>query len=132
MGDPLFRNVYQDEDYAKSYSALDWSGTYYLIYRDLAAILRRHVVGKRALDFGCGTGRSARLLRSYAYEVLGVDVAESMIRSAKKADLEGNYLLISCGNLDQLASKKFNLILAAFPFDNVPQAQKPALLRNLG
>ena len=29
-----------------------WTGTYYLIYRDLPDILRRHVSGVRALDFG--------------------------------------------------------------------------------
>ena len=127
----MFRNVYQDEDYARSYSALDWSGTYYLIYRDLPAILQRHVAGTRALDFGCGTGRSSRLLRSYGYEVLGVDISGSMIRNAKQADSGGNYLLISSDNFNQLASERFDLILASFPFDNIPHIHKPALFRSL-
>ncbi len=68
----MFRNVYQAEQYAHSYSALDWSGTYFLVYRDLPDIPTQHGGGLRALDFGCGTGRSSRLLRGYGYDVTGV------------------------------------------------------------
>ena len=50
----LFSNVYDDKQRAEAYATLDFPGTYYLAYRDLPAIIAEHVVGKDALDFGCG------------------------------------------------------------------------------
>ena len=58
-----FRNVYEDAGRAEAYSRLEFPGTYFLAYRDLPALLGRHVGGRRALDFGCGAGRSTRFLR---------------------------------------------------------------------
>ena len=127
----MFRNIYQDDDYASSYASLDWSGTYYLVYRDLRGILDRHVSGRRALDFGCGTGRSTRLLRSFGFKVTGVDVAESMIRGARVKDPSGLYLLLRDGSLTQFPTESFDLVLAAFPFDNIPNQQKTDLFREI-
>jgi predicted TPR repeat methyltransferase len=56
------------------------------VQRDLPVILREHVSGRRAVDFGCGTGRSTRLLRSFGFEVVGVDVSASMIHQARQID----------------------------------------------
>lgn len=128
----VFRNTYEDEQYAKSYSRLEWSGTYHLIFRDLPKILREHVTGSRALDFGCGTGRSTRLLRSYGFNVTGVDISPSMIREAKQIDPEGDYLLLRGGSITALLPASFDLVLAAFPFDNIQRTDKPSLLRALG
>jgi len=127
----MFRNVYADDDYAESYARLEWDGTYYLVFRDLPSILRQHVTGRRALDFGCGTGRSTRLLWSYGFNVKGVDIAESMIRSARELDPQGDYLLLADGNLSGLPAASFDLVLAAFPFDNIPAAEKAGCFRAL-
>lgn len=128
----MFRNVYQDTGYAEAYAGLEWGGTYHLIHRDLPGILREHVTGRRALDFGCGTGRSTRLLRSYGFDATGVDVAESMIERAKRIDPEGAYVLLADGDIDRLSAGSFDLVLAAFPFDNVPGDAKVGLFRSLG
>jgi len=53
------------------------ANTYYLAFRDLPEILSAHVTGPRALDFGCGTGRSTRILRKLGFDVTGVDVSEA-------------------------------------------------------
>jgi SAM-dependent methyltransferase len=126
-----FRNVYKDAQYADAYAALDWSGTYFLVRRDLPGILVEHVSGRRALDFGCGTGRSTRLLTACGFDVIGVDVSESMIERARLVDPTGRYVVIRHGDVDHLGGD-FDLVLAAFPFDNVPNAQKPRLLSALG
>ena len=55
-----FANVYEDDARAHAYAGLDFPGTYWLAFRDLPAILARHATGRRALDFGCGAGRSTR------------------------------------------------------------------------
>lgn len=73
--DAPFSNVYDDAARARSYAALEFPGTYALAFRDIAALVRRHVHGTRALDFGCGTGRSSRFLRDLGLTVVGVDIA---------------------------------------------------------
>jgi len=57
-----FQNVYEDEQRAASYARLEYPGTYYLAYRDLPKIISTHVKGRKAIDFGCGAGRSTRFL----------------------------------------------------------------------
>ena len=126
-----FHNIYDDADYAASYARLEWEGTYQLVRRDLPGILREHVAGRRALDFGCGTGRSTRLLRACGLDVVGIDIATSMIEQARALDPEGDYRLIDDRGLALLPTEAFDLALAAFPFDNTPMADKPRLLRAL-
>ena len=81
-----FSNVYNDRVRAEAYDRLEFPGTYYLAYRDLPAIIRRHVQGRKAIDFGCGTGRSTRFLRKLGFDVVGVDIAEQMLTLARKRD----------------------------------------------
>ena len=131
MSDREFTNIYDDRDYAASYAALDWGGTYHLVYRDLPEIIKRHVTGYRALDFGCGTGRSTRLLRSYGFQVTGIDISEPMIRRARQLDPEGDYRICSPGEFMDRPPGGCDLILAAFPFDNIPADQKNGLFRAL-
>ena len=126
-----FKNVYDKADYAEAYAGLEWTGTYLLVQRDLPGILSRHVTGRRALDFGCGTGRSSRLLRACGFEVTGVDVSTSMIEHARRIDPGGNYRLLEGGDLTALPAASFDLVLSAFPFDNIPAAGKEGLLRGI-
>ncbi|MBF8247907.1 MAG: Methyltransf 11 domain-containing protein [Bacteroidetes bacterium] len=119
-----FSNVYDDKVRAEAYDRLEFPGTYYLAYRDLPAIITRHVQGKKALDFGCGTGRSSRFLRKLGFDVVGVDIAEYMLALARKRDAEGDYRLVPDGNLDGLAANTYDLVLSAFTFDNIPTMEK--------
>lgn len=123
MGDD-FSNVYADDDRAASYDRLEFPGTYYLAFRDLPGLLRKHVIGRRALDFGCGTGRSTRFLRDQGFGVVGVDIAESMLTHARTRDPQGDYRLVPDGDLSSLPVGGFDLILSAFTFDNVPTLEK--------
>jgi SAM-dependent methyltransferase len=126
-----FRNVYEDEARAEAYSRLEFPGTYFLAYRDLPDILSRHVAGWSALDFGCGAGRSTRFLRRLGFEAVGVDVSADMIGRAREIDRSGDYRLVEPARLTGLASGSFDLVLSAFTFDNVPDADKVAHFRAL-
>jgi SAM-dependent methyltransferase len=128
----FFDNVYDDADRARAYAGLEFPGTYYLAFRDLPVLLRKHVCGTRALDFGCGAGRSTRLLRALSFEVIGVDVSEVMLDQARGRDPHGDYRLVADGNLTGFATGALDLILAAFTFDNIPtDQQKSSALREL-
>ena len=125
-------NVYDDARRAVAYATLELPGTYYLAYRDLPNIIAENVTGRVALDFGCGTGRSTRFLKSLGFDALGIDISASMIALARKADGEGSYQLIDDGDFSHFALRSFDLILCAFAFDNIPNAHKRAgLLRGL-
>jgi SAM-dependent methyltransferase len=127
-----FNNVYEDAGRARAYADLEFPGTYYLAFRDLPVLLRRYVCGTRALDFGCGAGRSTRFLRELAFEVIGVDVSESMLDQARVRDPQGDYRLVADGSLAGFGTGTLDLILAAFTFDNVPtDQQKTSALREL-
>jgi SAM-dependent methyltransferase len=116
-----FSNVYEDEARARAYATLEFPGTYYLAFRDLPELIRQYGGGLRALDFGCGTGRSTRFLRNLGLDVTGVDISEAMLDQARALDSAGDYRLVRGGAaLDEFAPGTFGVILAAFTFDNVP------------
>ncbi len=126
-------NVYEDAQRAEAYAKLEFPGTYHLAFRDLPEIISEYVKGKRALDYGCGTGRSTRFLRKLGFDVVGVDIAENMIRKARELDPAGNYRLVKDESLNEFKDKIYDLVLAAFTFDNVPTMErKIKLFRELG
>ena len=123
-----FQNCYEDDNYAAAYEQLEFPGTYYLAFRDLPELFRRHVSGRDALDFGCGTGRSTRFLVQHGFAAIGVDVADEMVRRARATDPAGDYRLVADGDLRQFSDASFDLILSAFTFDNVPTRERKAAL----
>lgn len=114
-----FDNVYSDDNRASAYAGLAFPGTYYLAFRDIPQLLERHVRGRSALDFGCGAGRSTRFLKDLGFDVVGVDISEAMLREARLRDPQGTYYLLSDGRLDTPGEQSADLVLCAFPFDNI-------------
>lgn len=128
----VFPNVYDDDFRAEAYATLDFPGTYYLAYRDLPAVIAKHVNVGEALDFGCGAGRSTRFLRKLGFRTTGIDISSSMIQQAAKLDPTGDYLLVKDGDFSAFEPGRFDLILSAFAFDNIPGIDKRCrLLRAL-
>ncbi|MEW5701102.1 MAG: class I SAM-dependent methyltransferase [Candidatus Zixiibacteriota bacterium] len=125
-------NVYDDSRRAETYAKLEFPGTYYLAYRDIPDIIAAHVTGRRALDFGCGTGRSTRFLKRLGFATIGIDISAEMVRQAMAQDPDGDYRLTDAdGNLWPEESS-CDLVLSAFTFDNVPTVeQKIGLLTRL-
>ena len=133
MSSNELENVYADRQRAQAYAQLEFPGTYFLAFRDLPAIIAEHVSGTTALDFGCGTGRSTRFLQRLGFTTTGVDIAEEMLQHARERDPSGEYLLVTEAGPSRLGRRDFDLVLAAFTFDNIPTLQlKAELLRQLG
>ncbi len=130
--DGNFHNVYDDARRADAYAELGFPGTYDLAFRDLPTIFDAHVTGRRALDFGCGTGRSTRFLRRLGYDVIGVDISRPMLEKARALDSSGDYRQEPEGDLASLERGAFDLVLSAFTFDNIGTLeQKAAALASL-
>ena len=121
---PPFSNVYDDDARAIAYASLQYPGTYFLAYRDLPGIIADHVSGREALDFGCGAGRSTRFLKQLGFHTIGVDISASMIRLARSSDPDGTYHQVADGDLGALRGARFDLVLSAFAFDNIPGVEK--------
>lgn len=124
--DSVFSNVYEDEARARAYATLQFPGTYYLAFRDLPNLIHQYGRGRRALDFGCGTGRSTRFLRDLGLQVIGVDISQAMLDQARALDPSGEYYLVRDRLSAEFAPHKFDVILAAFTFDNIPSDEAKA------
>jgi SAM-dependent methyltransferase len=128
-----FTNCYQDATRAAAYAQLGFANTYYLAYRDLPEIIHQYVTGTRAIDFGCGAGRSSRFVRQLGFEVTGVDIAPEMIAQARELDPEGDYRLIPNDDLSGFPAARYDLVLSVFTFDNIPGFEmKVRLFHDLG
>lgn len=128
-----FQNTYEDADRAAAYDELELGNTYDLVFRNLPKLLAEHVGGGRAVDFGCGTGRSTRFLQALGYSVVGIDISAEMVARARARDPQGDYRVIEDGDFSALPKRAFDLVQSAFTFDNVPGFErKVALFRGLG
>ena len=124
-------NVYEDEERARAYATLRFPGTYYLAFRDLPALIGRYNHGSRALDFGCGTGRSTRFLTDLGLNVVGADISQAMLDQARALDPSGDYYFFRDSIAGEFAPGSFDIILAAFTFDNMPTEAKADVLSAL-
>ncbi len=97
---------------AKEYSSIGIVDSFYLAFRDLPDLIKRHIVGKNALDYGCGSGRSTLVLKKLGLNVVGVDNSSDMIKEARKLDPKGKYELIESGNLP-FKDSSFDLVLVS-------------------
>ncbi|MCP5103962.1 MAG: class I SAM-dependent methyltransferase [bacterium] len=118
-------NSYGNTTRVEAYSKLEFSNTYYLAYRDLPRIIHEHVNGgRKAIDFGCGAGRSTRFLQKYGFQAVGVDIAADMVKKAGEIDPGGDYRRIEDGDFSQFKNNAYDLILSVFTFDNIPTRER--------
>ena len=123
-----FHNSYEDARRAAAYDQLEFGGTYHLAFRDLPGLIQDHVLGKCAVDFGCGTGRSTRFLQGLGFKTVGIDISAEMVAIARERDLDGDYRVIQDGDFSTLTRGGFDLVQSAFTFDNIPGFERKARL----
>lgn len=128
-----FRNTYEDPRRAAAYDDLELGGTYDLVFRNLPGLLQQYVAGMRAVDFGCGTGRSTRFLQRLGFATTGLDISYEMVTIARRRDPGGDYRVIDDGDFRALSRGGFDLVLSAFTFDNIPaHDRRVRLFQGLG
>ncbi len=123
-----FENSWENHARALSYAKLEFPNTYYLAYRDLPEIIYRHIPGNKAVDFGCGTGRSTRFLRHLGFNVIGIDISVEMLAMARELDPDGTYAQVSDGQYSHLGADQYDLVLSIFTFDNIPGWDKRTMV----
>ena len=90
----------------------------------LGVPIRRH----RALDFGCGAGRISQALAAYFEQVIGVDIAPSMIALANQHNRHGDrcrFVLNEHSDLRQFPSRSIDFIYSRLVLQHV----RPGMIR---
>jgi SAM-dependent methyltransferase len=88
----------------------------------------------RALDFGCGVGRLTRPLADHFDEVVGVDIAPTMIDLARRYHADRPSCRFEVNQTEDLArfpSGRFDLVLSLIVLQHVPPATAVRYLREL-
>jgi SAM-dependent methyltransferase len=93
--------------------------SYWQFHRDAFRRLLPEPEG-RALDVGCGEGRLPRDLKSWGYDVVGVDVSPTLIRYARDADPSGTYEVADGASLP-FPDATFNLVTAFMSLQDIDQ-----------
>lgn len=76
--------------------------------------------GSKAVDFGCGAGRSTRFLKKLGFQVIGIDISQDMLNIARVLDIQGDYQSVTNGNYSHLGIESFDFVQSIFTFDNIP------------
>jgi 2-polyprenyl-3-methyl-5-hydroxy-6-metoxy-1,4-benzoquinol methylase len=87
---------------------------------------------ERALDFGCGVGRLTQALAPRFADVVGVDIASSMIEGAKRYNRFGErvrYLVNVSGDLGFAGDATFDLVYTTKVLQHVPPELQAGYLR---
>lgn len=85
----------------------------------------------RAMDFGCGVGRLTQALAGRFVEVVGVDVAASMLALAashNRAPERCSYIQSESAELRDLADDRFDFILSLIVLQHIPRPTTRRLL----
>jgi SAM-dependent methyltransferase len=85
--------------------------------------LGRKLDRRSALDFGCGVGRLTQALAEHFDEVVGVDIADTMVEAAVKYDRHRGrvrYIVNTTADLAVLGSDEFDLVYSNITLQHVP------------
>jgi SAM-dependent methyltransferase len=84
-------------------------------WRNLRKLVRKHVVGTRILDAGCGTGHTTLELLRESYDVTAIDNSEDLIAFTKtiieKRGFNANVLQLDLTESAVLGENRFDTIL---------------------
>jgi 2-polyprenyl-3-methyl-5-hydroxy-6-metoxy-1,4-benzoquinol methylase len=96
------------------------------------ASLGLHLKRDRALDFGCAIGRLTQALADHFGEVIGVDIASSMIDRAREYNTRGDrvtYLVNAAPDLSLFESATFDFIYTNKVLQHIPPDHQLGYMR---
>jgi SAM-dependent methyltransferase len=99
---------------ASSYALRGITGTDLLAFRTVEDRILSLKLAGRALDLGCGAGRSTRFLKSLGLEAVGVDIDKAMVAEARRRDPEGSYLAYDSSACLPCEVGAFEVLLASW------------------
>jgi ubiquinone/menaquinone biosynthesis C-methylase UbiE len=76
-------------------------------------LVDKHKLGRIVLDIACGTGRHAALMEEKGYDVVGIDINESMLKIARKKVKGVEFLEGDMKDL-KVKDKSFDVVMCMF------------------
>ena len=111
---PLSVPAHDYQQFSGQYSTLQIEGSYFLAFSSIPDLIQRYdKIGKRALDFGCGTGRSTRFLQGLGLDVAGADINPSMLAQAQQLTNGTSFYRLDSETLPFEAAR-FDVIFQSF------------------
>ena len=99
--------------FSLQYSQLKIEDSYFIAFRAAAELLKKHSsLGTKLLDFGCGTGRSTRFLKTIGFEPTGVDISQDMLKEARQMGQE-DYCWLNSKKIP-FSEQSFDVIFQSF------------------
>lgn len=98
---------------SNQYASLDNSGTAFLAFKQIPDLLKQHAIGKKTLDYGCGSGSSTLFLNEIGLDVEGVDISHDMLQEARQLNIKTPFNLIESAKLPH-ADNTFDLVFSSF------------------
>lgn len=115
-----FLQEYDDPHHA----VMDWRLAYSVVKRLLCPL-----AGRAVLDYGCGDGRFARLLRDRKARVTGVDISGKAIEQAREKSSRGiAYHPINSGDLSVIPYRSVDAAVSTFVLCCVQEAEELDLI----
>jgi len=95
---------------------------------------KQAIIGKKALDIGCGNGRNSVALAKAGFDVTGIEVSESALSLAKKNEKENNVKInlqkVSVFNLPN-SLQGFDLAIDFGLLHHLRRSQNKSYLKNV-
>lgn len=85
--------------------------------------------GGRALDFGCGVGRTSRVLADRYEEVTGLDISAEMVQQAKNLNPDLTFLVLGADTKIPFPSDHFDLVFSYLVLQHNPPTAALAFIR---
>jgi ubiquinone/menaquinone biosynthesis C-methylase UbiE len=111
---------------SNQYASLDNSGTAFLAFKHIPDLLKRYALGKKTLDYGCGSGSSTLFLNEIGLDVEGVDINQDMLQKASQLNIKTPFNLIKSAELPH-KDHTFDIIFSSFVLFEI--SSKPELSR---
>jgi 2-polyprenyl-3-methyl-5-hydroxy-6-metoxy-1,4-benzoquinol methylase len=133
--DPLYAALSRSEFEGNRWNAKTFFDTGRIEISDVLAYLDSLGVPTnlgRALDFGCAVGRLSQALADHFTEVVGVDIAASMVEKAEAYNRHGarvRYLVNTTPDLSLLENESFDFVYSNEVLQHIPPEHQSGYIR---
>jgi SAM-dependent methyltransferase len=103
------------------------------VERILALVARLGLPGRRdrALDFGCGVGRTTRALAARFEEVLALDISPTMIEQARRINAGLRNVSFVVASLDEVERSSYDLVWSLLVLQHLTVAEAESAVESL-
>eukprot|EP01089_Gocevia_fonbrunei_P019912 TRINITY_DN71_c0_g1_i1.p1 TRINITY_DN71_c0_g1~~TRINITY_DN71_c0_g1_i1.p1 ORF type:complete len:242 (-),score=42.87 TRINITY_DN71_c0_g1_i1:21-746(-) len=123
MGDTYLSHENKSDAVAAAYHHTKEVALRYIAFRDVPDLFSKHLKGKTALDFGCGTGLSTQFLLKQGLSVTGVDISQEMLKQAS-ADCSSVEFKVVEGGKIPIGDSSVDLVFSSFVFFEIANSSE--------